>query len=172
MMNPQLCKELWNISGHINRKDKKMSGIAQFTRSTLDIIGTLLARPRAAKRDCSAGRSLRGVLCLGGVAAMTMLSTPANANINHQMNLKLYAHNQIDDWNEFVCFVDLIQRESSWRYWVSNGSHHGLGQMRSKWYKDLTPREQIKATLKYIDHRYGGKICDGALASSLKRGWY
>jgi hypothetical protein len=44
--------------------------------------------------------------------------------------------------------------------------------MRSTWYRDLNPRQQIKATLRYIDARYDGKICDGALASSLKRGWY
>ena len=149
-----------------------MSEISQFARSVLDSIGTLLARPRAAKRGSSAGRSLRGVLCLGGVAAMSMLSTPANASINDPMNLKLYAHNQISTWNEFVCFVELIQRESSWRYWVRNGSHTGLGQMRSEYYGKQSPRRQIDLTLKYIKHRYDGKICDGALASSLKRGWY
>ncbi len=149
-----------------------MFRITQSCTLRLDSISTLLARPRAASRVSSLGRSLRAVLCLSGFAALTVISTPANANQNDVMNLKLYAHNLISNWNEFVCFNDLIHRESSWRYWAKNGSHYGLGQMRSTWYRDLNPRQQIQATLRYIDARYDGKICDGALASSLKRGWY
>jgi hypothetical protein len=106
----------------------------------------------------------------------TTYQNQATANqvhwINDSMNLKLYAHNKIDNWNEFVCFVELIQRESSWRYWVRNGSHTGLGQMRSEWYGKQSPRKQIDITIRYIKHRYDGKICEGALAHSKKRGWY
>lgn len=149
-----------------------MCRISQTSTLRLDEVSTLLARPRAASRVSSLGRSLRGVLCLSIFAALTVIPIPANADHNHQMNLKLYAHNLIDDWNEFVCFNELIQRESGWRYWAKNGSHFGLGQMKSTWYRDLSPRDQIKATLQYINKRYDGKICQGALASSLKRGWY
>lgn len=89
---------------------------------------------------------------------------------NSEMNLKLYAHNQIRHWDQFICFVDLIEAESSWRYWVSNGSHHGLGQMRSEWYKNLKPRRQIDAQIKYINHRYG-KPCQ-ALRHYYRYGWH
>jgi hypothetical protein len=125
--------------------------------------------------------SQRRAKCLGKLFALTALAVgttyqTTNANqvhwINDSMNLKLYAHNQIDQWNEFECFVELIQRESSWRYWVRNGSHTGLGQMRSDWYGKQSPRKQIDLTLKYITKRYSGRICDGALAHQKNFGWY
>ena len=149
-----------------------MSRNSQFSTLLLDKVSMLRGLARAASRVSSLSKSIGGRSMLLAFAALAFISTPANANKNNVMNLKLYAHNLIDDWNEFNCFNTLIHRESSWRYWAKNGSHYGLGQMRSTWYRDLTPKQQIKATLKYIDARYDGKICDGALASSLKRGWY
>ena len=149
-----------------------MSRNSQFFTLLLDKVSMLRGLARAASRVSSLSKSIGGRSMLLAFAAIALISTPANANKNDVMNLKLYAHNLIDNWNEFDCFNTLIHRESSWRYWAKNGSHYGLGQMRSTWYRDLSPREQIKATLRYIDARYDGKICDGALASSLKRGWY
>ena len=149
-----------------------MSRNSQFFTLLLDKVSMLRGLARAASRVSSLSKSIGGRSMLLAFAALALISTPANANKNDVMNLKLYAHNLIADWNEFDCFNTLIHRESSWRYWAKNGSHYGLGQMRSTWYRDLTPKQQIKATLKYIDARYDGKICDGALASSLKRGWY
>lgn len=149
-----------------------MSRNAQFFTLLLDKVSMLRGLARAASRVSSLSKSIGGRSMLLAFAALALISTPANANNNDVMNLKLYAHNLIADWNEFDCFNTLIHRESSWRYWAKNGSHYGLGQMRSTWYRDLTPRQQIRATLKYIDARYNGKICDGALASLLKRGWY
>jgi hypothetical protein len=106
-------------------------------------------------------RALGRALFIGLLASFMSLSLASNSFAwkNSEMNLKLYAHNQIKDWDQFICFVDLIEAESSWDYKAKNGSHYGLGQMRSTWYKDLTPRQQIKAHLRYIDHRYKGDIC-------------
>ncbi len=55
------------------------------------------------------------------------------------MNLKLYAYNKMD-WSEFQCYNWLIYKESRWNYKARNGSHYGLGQMRSKWYGTLSPK--------------------------------
>jgi hypothetical protein len=90
---------------------------------------------------------------------------------NHSMNLKLYAHNEIKEWSEFECYVELIHRESTWNYKARNGSHYGLGQMRSTWYRDLSPRKQIKAHIKYINHRYDGSPCK-ALSHLVRVGWH
>jgi hypothetical protein len=78
----------------------------------------------------------------------------AYAYKNHHMNLKLYAHNELRDYKQFDCYNRLIHKESRWDYKAKNGSHYGLGQMRSTWYGTLTPRQQIKAHLRYIEHRY------------------
>ena len=75
----------------------------------------------------------------------------ANYSIDH---LKLYAHSRIVDYKEFQCFNKIITKESRWSYTAKNGSHFGLGQMKSKHYRDLDPFRQIDATLKYITIRY------------------
>ena len=90
---------------------------------------------------------LLGVLCIVG-------TTPAEANTNTD-NLKLYAHSRIVNYEQFICLSKIIYKESRWNPKAVNGSHHGLGQMRSEHYRTLDPFRQIDATIKYIDHRYG-----------------
>ena len=92
-------------------------------------------------------------------------TTPSKAD----MNLKLYAYNQMS-WKEFECFNWLIHYESRWNPKAKNGSHYGLGQMRSTWYRDLSPQGQIRATIKYISHRYGD-ACK-ALHHFETKGWH
>jgi hypothetical protein len=95
---------------------------------------------------------------------------PAFAYKNHSMNLKLYAHNELKNWTQFECYVILIHHESRWDYKAKNGSHYGLGQMKSQWYRDLKPRQQIKAHLKYIENRYS-TACK-ALKHFEKKRWH
>jgi len=120
-------------------------------------------------------RALGRALFIGLMASFISLpfATSSYAWKNHEMNLKLYAYNNIKDkdWDQFICFVDLIEVESRWDYKAQNKSHYGLGQMRSTWYRDLTPRQQIKAHLRYIDHRYQGDICK-AYKHWVKYGWH
>ena len=92
-------------------------------------------------------------------------TTPSKAD----MNLKLYAYNLLT-WQEFQCFNWLIHNESRWNPKARNGSHYGLGQMRSTWYRDLSPQAQIKASIKYIHHRYKDS-CD-ALNHFETKGWH
>lgn len=92
-------------------------------------------------------------------------TTPSKAD----MNLKLYAYNQMS-WKEFECFNWLIHYESRWNPKARNGSHYGLGQMRSTWYRDLSPKGQIQASIKYIHHRYGN-ACK-ALDHFDRKGWH
>jgi hypothetical protein len=68
--------------------------------------------------------------------------------------LRVYAHSRILDWKQFTCFNAIITKESRWNYRARNGSHYGLGQMRSEYYRDLDPFRQIDQTLKYIFNRY------------------
>lgn len=82
-------------------------------------------------------------------------SNSAHAATYSVDHLKLYAHSRILDYKEFQCFNRIITKESRWSYTAKNGSHFGLGQMRSKHYRDLDPYRQIDATLKYITKRYG-----------------
>jgi hypothetical protein len=137
---------------------------------TLDSQITLRLRrgPKAAR-----SRSVRAALCLRLIpltitaALITIINTsPSKAD----MNLKLYAYNQMS-WKQFQCYNWLIHKESSWNPKARNGSHYGLGQMRSKWYGTLHPHKQIRVHMKYLSHRYGGDACR-ALAHLERKGWH
>ena len=104
-------------------------------------------------------------LTLTAAVLTNINTTPSKAD----MNLKLYAYNLLT-WREFQCFNWLIHYESRWNPKARNGSHYGLGQMRSTWYRDLSPQAQIKASIKYIHHRYKDS-CD-ALSHFERKGWH
>ena len=104
-------------------------------------------------------------LAIAAAVLTSINTTPSKAD----MNLKLYAYNLLT-WREFQCFNWLIHYESRWNPKARNGSHYGLGQMRSTWYRDLSPQAQIKASIKYIHHRYKDS-CD-ALTHFERKGWH
>ena len=119
---------------------------------------------------CSSQRVVKlmpGLCLLLGSLAINV--QPAQATtIDHY---KLYAHSRIIEWNEFMCFKDIITKENrTWDVRAKNGSHYGLGQMRSKWYRNLDGYRQIDASIKYIHSRYG-TICK-AWAFHQKRNYY
>ena len=78
----------------------------------------------------------------------------AKENITQADYLKLYAHSRIINEKQYICFKNIIFKESRWNPKAHNGSHYGLGQMKSKWYKNLDPYRQIDETIKYIRNRH------------------
>ena len=104
--------------------------------------------------------SARGRIDLMGkfyaiTAVLSIINIPAAESANYSIDhLKLYAHSRILDYKEFQCFNRVITIESRWSYTARNGSHWGLGQMRSKHYGTLDPFRQIDASLRYITNRY------------------
>lgn len=120
---------------------KLVSNLTQVVRSIL--AGEPLMR--IARRRCLV---LLGVLCIVG-------TTPAKATTNTD-HLKLYAHSRIIDAKQYQCFVAIINKENrSWNVNAINGSHYGLGQMKSQHYRNLDAYRQIDATIQYIKIRYG-----------------
>ena len=111
------------------------------------------------KRTATAVSSLKRSKRHGAsIAILAVVSTTgihnanaANYSIDH---LKLYAHSRLLDYKQFQCFNKIITKESRWSYTARNGSHYGLGQMRSTYYRDLDPFRQIDQTIKYITKRY------------------
>jgi hypothetical protein len=110
---------------------------------------------RAAIAVSSQGRKrgLGAAIVLAAITSITSIpeATAKNYSIDH---LKLYAHSRILDYKEFQCFNKIITKESRWNYLAKNGSHYGLGQMKSQHYRDLDPFRQIDATLRYVTIRY------------------
>jgi len=120
---------------------------------------TGLVRCYRLKRAAVADSSLRRIQLSAKLYAFSALlltvsipeATAKSYSVDH---LKLYAHSRIINYEQFQCFHKIITKESRWNYLAKNGSHYGLGQMRSKHYRDLDPYRQIDATIKYITNRY------------------
>jgi hypothetical protein len=120
---------------------------------------TLSIRCYRLKRAAVADSSLRRIQLSAKLyaisASILITSIPEAAAANYSVDhLKLYAHSRILDYKEFQCFNKIITKESRWNYKAKNGSHYGLGQMRSQHYRDLDPFRMIDASLRYITIRY------------------
>jgi hypothetical protein len=98
-------------------------------------------------------KKMKWLMLIGSLVAMQGSSTAYAANTNTD-HLKLYAHSRLISFEQFLCFNKIITKESNWRVNAKNGSHFGLGQMRSQWYRNLDGYRQIDQTIKYIGNRY------------------
>lgn len=131
----------------------------------------LLPSSSASERVCACSSLRRlavvGILCLF-LSSMVLQMQPAQAN-NTDM-FKLYAHSRLINEEQYQCFSKIIYKESRWNHLAKNGSHYGLGQMRSQHYRTLDPYRQIDASIKYITIRYGS-MCN-AWRFHMKKGHY
>jgi hypothetical protein len=136
---------------------------------TLALPSLRLKRAAEAVSSLECKRGLGAAIVLAAITSITSIpeATATSYSVDH---LKLYAHSRIINYKEFQCFNRLISLESSWNYDSKNGSHYGLGQMKSKHYRDLDPFRQIDASLRYITKRYSSNC--KALAFHNKKGYY
>ena len=132
---------------------------------------SLLPSSSASERvyACSSLRRLAvvGILCCF-TASLSLQMQPAQATDADQY--KLYAHSRLVNDTQYQCLKKIIYKESRWNPLAKNGSHFGLGQMRSEHYRTLDPYRQIDATIKYITIRYGS-MCN-AWRFHMKKGHY
>ena len=144
-MNQQPVDNLW-----ITRRDSVQKSVDNSKHLT-----RLLPSSSASERlqPWSSLRRLAvvGVYCYF-IASLSLQMQPAQAS--EADTWKLYAHSRIINYQQFICLSKIINKESRWDVNAKNGSHYGLGQMRSKHYRDLDPFRQIDATIKYITNRY------------------
>ena len=84
--------------------------------------------------------------------------------------LRLYTHSRVINYKEFVCIDAILWKESRYNYLARNGSHYGIGQMKSKQYQSKDPYTQIDLTIAYSLNRYKS-LCN-AYAYHVKHGYY
>jgi len=103
---------------------------------------------------------------------LTSLVTPVSsyASAYSVDQLRVYAHSRIVNFDEFICLDHILIKESHYNYLATNGSHYGIGQMRSVAYQSKDPYTQIDLTIKYIHTRY--KTMCSAYAYHRKHGYY
>ena len=143
----KLCtgvQKVWDTPNAVREVIQSLTKTLRFLREkrTALAVSSLKRRKRF-----GAGIAILAVTSITGIQN----ANSANYSVDH---LKLYAHSRILDYKEFQCFNRIITKESRWSYIARNGSHYGLGQMRSKHYRDLDPFRQIDASLQYITKRY------------------
>lgn len=165
-------------------KEPKM-GLTCVYGSRFDTLG-MLSRQASLKgsshsRPAFARALLIVLLALGwslGTATTTTeveyyAAEAAVVNTLEPMNIKLYLHNQLNDWDQFVCANELAHRESTWRWWVSNKTTgaYGLFQHMSDHANKWGPYKQIHKHIEYIKKRYKGDWCL-ALSALERKGWH
>lgn len=152
----------------MTRRNKALT--STFT-DALDMYLTSALRSSRSQRAPKAGSS-RGRYVLWGVLCLTAcgLQSADAKEISTTDMYKLYAHSRVIDYKQFQCLNKIITKESRWNVSARNGSHYGLGQMRSTWYRDLDGYRQIDATIKYITNRYDS-MCK-AWSFHIKRNYY
>jgi len=84
--------------------------------------------------------------------------------------LRVYTHSRVVIYKEFICLDKILWKESRYNYLARNGSHYGIGQMRSTHYQSKDPYTQIDLTIKYIHQRYKSNC--KALAYHQRHGFY
>ena len=115
---------------------------------------------------------LVALIVAGLVKADKETLTPTTLARTTQLHdgLKAHAKQTVQDPKQYKCLSQILDKESRWNPVARNGSHYGIGQMRSTWYRDLDGIDQITETVRYIMHRYG-TICD-AWAFHQLRNYY
>lgn len=135
----------------ITRRDSVQKSVDNSIRLT-SVLPSSSASERLQPWSSLRRRSVWGVVCLF-IGSLSLQMQPAQAS--EVDTWKLYAHSRIINYQQFICLSKIINKESRWDVNAKNGSHYGLGQMRSKHYRNLDGFRQIDATIKYIDTRYG-----------------
>lgn len=142
-------------------------------QSSAQVIHILASNLTKVVRSILAGEPLRRIARMRSLVLLGALcivgTTPAEA-ITNTDNLKLYAHSRVIEYQQFICLSNIIYKESKWNASAINGSHYGLGQMKSKHYRNLDAYRQIDATILYIKGRYGS-MCK-AWAFHKMKGYY
>ena len=159
-------------TGFIHRCVKPVGLAQDYARYLTAAVRSRLADGTRHEVSRSHSMVLLAVLCLVGTTSATAAQ---DVNTTTSIDsLKLYAHSRIVNYKQFQCFNMLITKESNWRVEAinPNGKHFGLGQMNNPKYQNLDGYRMIDWSLRYINHRYQGKICNGALAHWKKHGWH
>ena len=104
-------------------------------------------------------------LNLLGIHAVSAVNNPIEKDY-----YKLYSHTKVLSAKQYLCLLQLWERESHWNPTANNkrSSAYGIPQLLKL--KTTDPYKQIDLGLKYISHRYGTPC--KALAHHLKVGHY
>ena len=139
----------------------------------IDKVGTLTAtQPKLGlKKEQSFKQFIKRVMVVSALASTAATSIASAASSANQINAyRVYAHERIFNFDQFVCFDKLIQRESHYNDVATNGNHYGLAQGIYRPLLRMSGYQQIDWAIAYIQRRYINEC--NALKHSYRYGWY
>ena len=104
------------------------------------------------------------------IGAISAHPASAASSPNEINAYRVYAHSRIFNYQQFLCFDLLIQRESHYNDEAINGNHYGLVQGASRSLIKMSGYQQIDWAITYIHNRYKSEC--NALKHSYRYGWY
>ena len=137
-------------------------------------VGSSVAVAHKATRRARKGKLAR--CWLVGIALfiinLCFVKTDSVASNNYKpTHYKQYILQQLNDFEEAYCLVELYSKENSkWDPKARNGSHIGIPQGRSEYLAKVSGVKQIDWGIKYINNRYGS-MCK-ALQHFKIKGWH
>ena len=119
----------------------------------LDWSGTLTAR---ALQGLTARRLriARGVAFVIGISLSMQTTALGQGSIKPYQSIKVLADYQLTEVQE-KCHNDIVYRESRFKRYAVNGSHHGYYQGRTKYLKGKPDDVQFYWYWRYVSYRYG-----------------
>ena len=159
-MTRRLTSTFANVLDRVRTMDRTgQAGMNPKMRATL-------LKPKAINR-----KMVFTALILSGTYGLTYANPASAASSPNQINAyRVYAHERIFSFEQFMCFDRLIQRESHYNDRAINGNHYGLVQGKSRSLIKMSGYQQIDWAIAYIHNRYGTEC--KALAHSMKWNWY
>ena len=160
---------------------KRHAGLTCGFAFKLDKLG-MLRRLASLKSSSPRRPAIARAMFIAGLAIALSVAAPEKINTATAddekpafkiMNLKLYLHNQINDWDQFECANELGIRESGWRIDAVNkdSGAYGVFQHMSKYAPNWDAYTQIDKHIEYIKSRYDNDWCK-ALNHLRTKGWH
>ena len=144
---------------------------------TSGMLSTAAPLRGGAQRRRALGRCIVIMLAVMTISALSIEKTyTADADLQKPldiMNVKLYLHNQINDWEQFECANQLGIKESNWRANAVNkeSGAFGIFQHMSEHAHKWDAYKQMDKHIEYINARYDGDWCL-ALTKLEREGWH
>ena len=154
---------------------KRNAGLTCTYANVLGAYGTLRARALKGAHTEPPQRLARGVAAAIGIALSIVPSPISNGSISPNQSIRVLADYQLTEVQE-SCHNAIVYRESRFKRYAVNGSHHGYYQGRSKYLKGKPDDVQFYWYWRYVSYRYGITEYDEpdyckALHHLKTRGW-
>ena len=120
----------------------------------LDRGGTLSSLEPFRGSERALKRIARSVAIVIGIALSMQTTAIGQGSIKPYQSIRLLADYQLTEVQE-KCHNDIVYRESRFKRYAVNGSHHGYYQGRSKYLKGKPDDVQFWWYWRYVSYRYG-----------------